>query len=1037
MSAEIISSHVDVSLNEYVTKYSINRNFLKLVENDKSLSAEIDAKLDEGLVHSYILGKTYSRGNCVFYKTTVDSQSLYLLCCDAEDTTSQPPQTYLNKAGDIVVRSSDDWKIVGIPHGMEASPRDYALEYVNSNKQQFLSAHQDNTALSAHPTGPLGMKQSSIAFTTLENIKEDRRTFFYPNQFRTLNADNTIIAGYMRKWDNGLLEYDVVFRVGSAGEFSDDGQALISANNLEVYHRNQNFLYFKDNADFKLFSQSNGYHITTNGTKQVNLNTNINAYFGEIQFPEEFMDLNYMVFTSQEKNIETEAKSINNEVLKPGEYDSRLKINGLTITGCDAEADYEKELFIPDQVVNIGQLALAYVEETNSLPLKITIDPDKSKLKNIEDRAFESTALRTIVIPKATRSIGEKAFCNCLKLENVDIYVNKDRSKQPVIDFNAFDGATNLSTINLYYYRDPVKFAASLPPEEQQRTEERISAYANEYDLSTKLADTNFQKVFGINNGATKVTEVIVHDKMPAPKMLAAKLIALAASAPAVEEEEVQYITINIQDFLKKYAPQSQQAKSKKMLAATPSFAALPSSLSDCFFIENNVIVGWDPSKINEEFSLDFSDSTMTDITAIGDNALADCSFLTSLNVVDGALASIGQHAFARCTSMRTASFNRSDWDAFNVADSAFEETTASQISVIGNSSVLQPKLALPSFVQELVLSGNGDAKLLQGLSGVTASSVSVIGFTYLAPSALLDIAQIREVKFFTPDHKTLAVDQHVFAADGHEKENMFITRGNNGSISCASNALAYLTYDDDEDLVLDLENVQLDISAFVETEGQTLKLVNWDKGTKITTSVGGKPIYELTAFAEGAFAGAFFNDIYFADQEDMEDVSKTLIVGTNMNVLSCEDMTSLRSKIGSAPDKTYGYTVYNGQLVSNPKSDYLFIDDDNVLVSCIWDKIAEIQELYPDETRIIVPFGVTAISTDAFSLECPERCISSISEIALPATLKKLHDGAFSGIRDLSVLQFEDGTELTSVGEHLFTAETQLLAQFRVVREL
>jgi len=59
MSAHIISSHVDVSPNEYVTKYSINRNFLKLVENDKLLSAEIDSKLDAGLVNSYILGKTY------------------------------------------------------------------------------------------------------------------------------------------------------------------------------------------------------------------------------------------------------------------------------------------------------------------------------------------------------------------------------------------------------------------------------------------------------------------------------------------------------------------------------------------------------------------------------------------------------------------------------------------------------------------------------------------------------------------------------------------------------------------------------------------------------------------------------------------------------------------------------------------------------------------------------------------------------------------------------------------------------------------
>ena len=38
-TVDIISSHVDVSPNEYVTKFSINRNFLKLVENDKTLSA--------------------------------------------------------------------------------------------------------------------------------------------------------------------------------------------------------------------------------------------------------------------------------------------------------------------------------------------------------------------------------------------------------------------------------------------------------------------------------------------------------------------------------------------------------------------------------------------------------------------------------------------------------------------------------------------------------------------------------------------------------------------------------------------------------------------------------------------------------------------------------------------------------------------------------------------------------------------------------------------------------------------------------------
>ena len=232
--------------------------------------------------------------------------------------------------------------------------------------------------------------------------------------------------------------------------------------------------------------------MTVNGTKQVNLNTSINAYYGEIKFPEEFRDLNYMVFTSQEKNVEVEAQSVNNEVIPAGSYDSRLKIEGLAIVGCDLAADYEKAVKIPNQVVNIGSLALAYIEETNSLPVKIEIDPSNSKLVNIEDRAFESTAIKQITIPKATRCIGTDAFCNCLKLEQVDIYVNRDKTKQPRIDINAFDGATNLSTINLHYYSDPLMFAASLSPEEEYETESRISAYSTEYDLSSKLTDEYF-----------------------------------------------------------------------------------------------------------------------------------------------------------------------------------------------------------------------------------------------------------------------------------------------------------------------------------------------------------------------------------------------------------------------------------------------------------------------------------------------------------------------------------------------------------------
>ena len=55
--------------------------------------------------------------------------------------TSEPPATYINTAGDEVVKNSLAWKIVGIPAGMEVNPRDYALEYVNSNKNEFISCH--------------------------------------------------------------------------------------------------------------------------------------------------------------------------------------------------------------------------------------------------------------------------------------------------------------------------------------------------------------------------------------------------------------------------------------------------------------------------------------------------------------------------------------------------------------------------------------------------------------------------------------------------------------------------------------------------------------------------------------------------------------------------------------------------------------------------------------------------------------------------------------------------------------------------------
>ena len=70
----------------------------------------------------------------------------------------------------------------------------------------------------------------------------------------------------MRKWDNGLLEYDIIFRLSyiSSDEF---GRSLLSANNLVVPHSNKNFMYFKEDSDYEIFNRGGTGYIVTDTSK--------------------------------------------------------------------------------------------------------------------------------------------------------------------------------------------------------------------------------------------------------------------------------------------------------------------------------------------------------------------------------------------------------------------------------------------------------------------------------------------------------------------------------------------------------------------------------------------------------------------------------------------------------------------------------------------------------------------------------------------------------------------------------------------------
>lgn len=654
---QILSSYIDVSPNEYVTKFSINRNFIKLIENDIDTASQISSSGSSDIVQSFASGKTYSRGTYVFYKVSPESQSLYLLEC--QKTTSKPPATIQNTANETIVVNSEDWKIVGIPSAIDRNLVDVALEYVQAATSSFLSSHQDNDELSAHPTKKLGLSSSTIAFTTLENIAEERVTLFYPNTLKSLAPDNTIVGGYMRKWDNGLLEYDLIFRVGYFGDNTDAGQQILSANILTATQANYNGLYFKNRDDFRIFAQGDDYYVIADKTKQVNLNTNVNSYYGQITFPEEFKDLNYMCFASNVKSLESEAKSVANIVLSKSTYDERLIIDGLALEGVKDDASTVAKLVIPKQLKTLKAYSLAGLYEENQYPVQIEIDKDSS-LVNIEENAFANSEMRKLTIPKNVRCIGKYAFSGCTYLTAVDFYISKDIAKQPIIDFDAFQGCIALSTINLHYVSDSsMLFGASID-------DERNIAYRNDYDLSVKLKNKDYKQYFGIEDSV--VVNIFDSTEMPALKL---KQAAMLNSAPqsAVSQTSSESmltriiskcmvsadnntITINPQiDDIESLLNSIAADAKKPLLSAKPAFAnavmfaadstdemtadVVASEYFDSMFkfdSSKTIIEGYTDEFSCKGYEFDLNDTFFSSITAISDNAFKGCTEFTSLS---------------------------------------------------------------------------------------------------------------------------------------------------------------------------------------------------------------------------------------------------------------------------------------------------------------------------------------------------------------------------------------------------------------------
>jgi hypothetical protein len=153
----------------------------------------------------------------------------------------------------------------------------------------------------------------AILKNDMSNLNPDREVGFFPNETVELDSTDTIVGGSMRKWDCGLVEYDLIFKLGDSkstfASYNPDGSVKTSedldANYLDlnsenyggsIYSEFNNRKYYLDDSDSDIFSLSGGFDATVNDLVQHNVNDVLNSYCGTIKFPISFIDKNYAIF---------------------------------------------------------------------------------------------------------------------------------------------------------------------------------------------------------------------------------------------------------------------------------------------------------------------------------------------------------------------------------------------------------------------------------------------------------------------------------------------------------------------------------------------------------------------------------------------------------------------------------------------------------------------------------------------------------------------------------------------------------------------
>ena len=335
ISKKFIIPNVDnlkVSSNEYSINFTIQRIIDKLFENDLALKKFYEVIFGQFMIYEYDPGSIYEYNQLIWFKD--NDKDLHILRCDVNKMLPNSLAEYPSKSF-----ASIGWKDLNPDIDILT---EYGIEKrLNNYITKMFKQHTDDVNM--HKYGKIAYDKSGryalnakVALNDFSNLDSHREEIFFPYQTVCLGRikNKAITNGYARWYDNGLLEYDIVFRLSYVGYQEVDKDYHISAdilscNNLDLTNEKSCDNYFMKPADMSIFSYTglkSGYEAEIGDTVQRNRNDYVNVYYADIEFAAaaangvkaaetlyQFADTNYMVFASDvlSQNRDTKTANLN------------------------------------------------------------------------------------------------------------------------------------------------------------------------------------------------------------------------------------------------------------------------------------------------------------------------------------------------------------------------------------------------------------------------------------------------------------------------------------------------------------------------------------------------------------------------------------------------------------------------------------------------------------------------------------------------------------------------------------------------------